>query len=258
MGLIHYTDGYLLNPQHIITVNLIGLGGTGSAVLNELASLNEGLQSFGHPGIHVYAWDADIITEPNIGRQQFSPADIGVNKAVCLVTRLNAYYGYGWEARPCNYPDIENCFANITISCVDTAKARLEIANLFTSYANGKHGLPEPNLRPYYWLDYGNSRHSGQVVLGTVGRYKKKKGFNYLQLPTVVQMFKKELLATKDNAEPSCSKAEAIRKQDLYINKTLVPWGMDLLWKLFVDRQVDRHGYYVNLKTGFVNPIKIK
>ena len=30
---VHYIDNYLINPQHPVTVNLIGAGGTGSQVL---------------------------------------------------------------------------------------------------------------------------------------------------------------------------------------------------------------------------------
>ena len=37
MKRVHYTDSYLLNPQHPVTVNLIGGGGTGSQVLTNLA-----------------------------------------------------------------------------------------------------------------------------------------------------------------------------------------------------------------------------
>ena len=33
MKRVHYTDSYLLVPQHPVTVNLIGGGGTGSQVL---------------------------------------------------------------------------------------------------------------------------------------------------------------------------------------------------------------------------------
>ena len=71
---VHFTDNYLLNPQHKITVNLIGLGGTGSQVLNALTSLNEALNAKGHPGLHVYGYDGDIVSAANIGRQKFSPA----------------------------------------------------------------------------------------------------------------------------------------------------------------------------------------
>lgn len=33
MKRVHYIDNYLINPQHPVTVNLIGAGGTGSQVL---------------------------------------------------------------------------------------------------------------------------------------------------------------------------------------------------------------------------------
>lgn len=32
MKRVHYIDNYLVNPQHPVTVNLIGAGGTGSQV----------------------------------------------------------------------------------------------------------------------------------------------------------------------------------------------------------------------------------
>lgn len=37
MKRVHYIDNYLLNPQHPVTVNLIGAGGTGSQVLTCLS-----------------------------------------------------------------------------------------------------------------------------------------------------------------------------------------------------------------------------
>lgn len=40
MKRVHYTDNYLINPQHPVTVNLIGAGGTGSQVLTCLARLD--------------------------------------------------------------------------------------------------------------------------------------------------------------------------------------------------------------------------
>ena len=32
----------------------------------------------------ITVYDSDIVTEANIGRQLFSPSDIGLNKAQCL------------------------------------------------------------------------------------------------------------------------------------------------------------------------------
>ena len=71
MKRVHYTDSYLLNPQHPVTVNLIGAGGTGSQVLTNLARLDVTLRALGHPGLFVTLYDPDIVTEANIGRQLF-------------------------------------------------------------------------------------------------------------------------------------------------------------------------------------------
>ena len=87
MKRVHYTDSYLMNPQHPVTVNIIGAGGTGSQVLTCMARLDVTLRALGHPGLFVTLYDPDIVTEANIGRQFFGPMDLGLNKAQCLVTR---------------------------------------------------------------------------------------------------------------------------------------------------------------------------
>lgn len=84
MKRVHYTDSYLLVPQHPVTVNLIGGGGTGSQVLTNLARLDVTLRALGHPGLFVTLYDPDIVTEANIGRQLFGYSDLGLNKANCL------------------------------------------------------------------------------------------------------------------------------------------------------------------------------
>ena len=98
MKRVHYTDSYLINPQHPVTVNLIGAGGTGSQVLTCLARLDITLRGLGHPGLFVTLYDPDIVTESNIGRQLFSISDVGLNKAQCLITRINNFFGNDWKA----------------------------------------------------------------------------------------------------------------------------------------------------------------
>ncbi|CAB4126433.1 PRTRC_ThiF, PRTRC system ThiF family protein [uncultured Caudovirales phage] len=251
----HYTPTYLLNPGHKITVNIVGLGGTGSHVLSCLGELNETLIALEHPGLHVYAYDHDTVSATNIGRQRFSQSDIGANKAAVLVTRINRYYGTEWEAIPKAYGEGDNV-ANITISCVDTVVARLEINKNLNIL---KNGIYDPMEQPYYWLDMGNSSKTGQVVLGTVKTAPGMEGVeeHVAILPTVVKMFP-ELRTIKDSDTPSCSMAEAIAKQDLYINSTLARVGMNILWKLFREGVISYHGLYLNLDTMCMNPIKVQ
>src|SRR5688572_19591634 len=120
---IHFTDNYLINPPNPILVNLIGVGGTGSQVLSSLARINISLVQLGHPGVYVRAFDNDIISPANIGRQLFSQSELGLYKSVALINRLNRFFGTNWKAVPMKY-NPENITAvckeygaNITISC---------------------------------------------------------------------------------------------------------------------------------------------
>ena len=122
---IHYTDRYLLNPYHPVTVFVIGAGGTGSQVATGLARISVALQALGHPGLHVTVFDPDTVTEANIGRQLFSGSELGLNKAVALVTRINRFFGFSWEAKGQRYPlkasadREEPALANIIVTCTD-------------------------------------------------------------------------------------------------------------------------------------------
>ena len=69
MNRIHFTDSYLLSPQHPVSVFVIGAGGTGSQVVTNLACMDMALRSLGHAGLHVTVFDPDTVTEANIGRQ---------------------------------------------------------------------------------------------------------------------------------------------------------------------------------------------
>lgn len=53
MKRVHYIHNYLLAPQHPVTVNVIGAGGTGSQVITNLARLDVTLRALNHPGLYV-------------------------------------------------------------------------------------------------------------------------------------------------------------------------------------------------------------
>jgi PRTRC genetic system ThiF family protein len=255
---IHYTENYLLNPPNIITVNLIGAGGTGSMILSGLARLNEALIGLGHKGIKVTVYDPDIVTEANIGRQLFSPADIGLSKAMVLVTRINRYFGYGWDARQCIYEVKKSQYANILITAVDTKEVRLKLHKTFRK----KYYLDPTdwnvNHQPVYWLDLGNTSDKGQVVLSTLCSVKQPKSEHttFEKLKTIIDIFP-NYRKIKDDNTPSCSLAEALSKQDLFINSTIAQYGLDLIWKLFRQGYLTHHGAFINLDNFKTNPIMI-
>jgi PRTRC genetic system ThiF family protein len=132
---IHIVPHYLLQPTNPISVNLIGVGGTGSVLLTALARINHALLALGHAGLMVRAFDSDNVEEANMGRQLFSYGEVGMNKAVALINRVNRFFGTAWKAFDCAYADHGDkpkpeFMANISLSCVDTVSARLVIANL--------------------------------------------------------------------------------------------------------------------------------
>lgn len=251
---VHYTHPYLLNPQHKITVNLIGLGGTGSQVLGCLARLHMALTGIGHPGIHVRAWDPDKVSPANIGRQLFFQPDIGQNKAIVLISRVNRSFGFEWEAFPSEYTKRS---ANIHITCIDTAQGRIEIGEMLSDSQTG-----EPHKRNIYWLDIGNLQKTGQVILGTAPGISvtqpKSDHTTTTSLPNVVKFFPALSKIKEKDQGPSCSLAQALNRQDLFINSTLAQYGVNLIWKLFREGMIRYHGCYVNLDLFTVNPIRIQ
>jgi PRTRC genetic system ThiF family protein len=260
---VHFTDNHLINPTNPIKVNLIGAGGTGSKVLTALIEMNHSLIALGHAGLNVRLWDDDIVTETNLGRQRFAECEIGLYKSVALINRANRWSGTNWKAETIKiekdsldrFP--ENASASIFISCVDSVKARFEIADILQrlnynrAYSN----------RPRYWMDFGNSQHTGQVILSTIGDIKQPNSEKYktvANLPFVTEEFA-ELLKQSETMDdtPSCSLAEALEKQDLYINSALTQMGSSLLWGLFRNGLTQYRGFFLNLKDFKSQPIPV-
>lgn len=260
---VHYTEKYLIAPQHPVTINLIGCGGTGSQILNSLARMHSALVALGHPGLFVYAIDPDKVTEANMGRQLFSASDIDSYKSEVLIARINRFFGTDWEAIQALYEEGTSINpANITISCVDTGMARKSIRNALNA-VSGMTGSRWAHYHvPFYWMDFGNMNDRGQVVIGTLQpiAQPKESEFNCrASLPTIEKYHPDIFKDNKnDDQGPSCSLAEALQKQDLFINTNLANMGLVILWKMFRELKIHYNGLYVNLNTIGVNPIKIK
>ncbi|RQO64793.1 PRTRC system ThiF family protein [Pedobacter sp. KBW01] len=258
---VHIVPGYFMNPTNPVSVNLIGIGGTGSVLLTALARINYALVELGHAGLMVRAFDPDSVEEPNLGRQLFSHHEIGMNKAVALINRVNRFFGTAWKAFDCVYADRidedkSDLMANITISCVDTVRARLGIADLLGRIATKGHHRDSP----MYWMDFGNVRDLGQVLLSTIGKIKQpdsKKFCTVGSLPTIVEEYGNVLEASQEDDLPSCSLAQALGRQDLFINSSLADLGASLLWSMFRTGMLLYRGFFLNLADFKTTAIKI-
>jgi PRTRC genetic system ThiF family protein len=260
---IHIVEKELLQPYNPVTVNLIGAGGTGSQVLTALARMNQALIALNHPGLMVRVFDDDKVERSNLARQLFTTAELGLFKSVALINRINRFFGTNWKAETeryskGTYKQNESAWATITLSCVDTVSARFDIGENLKVLAKN---LGNSRNKPLYWMDFGNSRDTGQVLLSTVSTIKQpasKKFRTVEKLPFVTEEFKELLIQSEsiDNT-PSCSLADALAKQDLFINSTLANLGASLLWQVFRGGMLLNRGFFLNLKDFRTQPIKI-
>ncbi|SRR5581483_11210267 len=249
MSLTHKLPQSLANS--VVGIEVVGAGGNGAQIVGGLARLDAALRATGHDGLHVTLIDPDRVTEANVGRQLFSPSDIGRSKAAVLIHRINLFYGTRWTAICDQYaPHHSTITSHIVIGCVDTKRARRKIFTVCQRFAR-------------YWLDLGNSAREGQVVLGepvgsgSMPRIREKLE-KETRLPTVLELFPE--VADRKSVEddtPSCSLAEALDRQDLFINQTVATFALHLLWTWFRHGEIRHHGYFINLDAGIVRPLPI-
>ena len=236
--------------RRALHILLIGCGGNGSAVLFGLPYLHHALIAWGNPwGIDVTVMDADIISPTNCVRQPFGAADIGQNKATILVNRINMFHGLTWRSEETFFSrESRNVFSSydtaldIVITCVDTRGARREIHEAF----NSKTG-PWRQIR--YWLDLGNNASNGQFVLGQplndINRASRTR------LRTVTELFPSIMDTTQgEGTLPSCSAAEALERQEPFINNVLASSALAMLTRLLRYGTIDHHGVFYNAVTG--------
>ena len=250
---IHRIHPELLERQ--VRVLVVGCGGTGSAVVAGLPYLHQSLVAHGHPGgLHVTVVDGDTISPVNCVRQPFARSEVGLNKAIVLVNRLNLFWGLKWEAVPAYlHPGAfisrsysgDDLRAHIVLGCVDTRAARATIRD-----AVGKWS------RVQYWLDLGNDAESGQFILGEPLNERNRR--SKLRLRSAVELYPEICDPSLDNdAEPSCSAVEALERQSPFINSTLAQHALALLARLFRYGEISYHGGFINLASGATSVLRI-
>jgi PRTRC genetic system ThiF family protein len=140
----------------------------------------------------------------------------------------------------------KNTEVDLVIGCVDTRKARRAIDKW------AQHS------RVLYWLDLGNNASSGQFILGQPKNSANKRR-GKCRLPTVTELFS-EIAApgTNEDDQPSCSAAEALTRQEPFINQNLAYQALGMLTQLLRHGSVLYHGGFCNLVTGQLVPLPIR
>ena len=205
-----------------VTILLVGCGGTGSLMLSGLARMNEALNLLGIGSLFVNVMDDDIFTQTNMGRQTCSASDINTYKAKVCVERINRFYGNDWTYEIKKYVNESRHF-DIIISAVDNISTRLQIFKKTATI-----------------VDIGTDADYGQVIMS-----KEKI------MPNTQELF--DIKSVKENNTPSCSMAESLGKQDLFVNTFASMYACQMLYKLFTDRFVDYNQIYFSM-----NPMNVK
>ena len=216
----------------------------------------------------------------NIPRQNFTQADLGLNKAQVLALRYGMAYGVDVKAIPERFK-LEMVRADynslsIIIGCVDNATARSAIA--LTLQENPPNAAPQ-----VLWLDGGNTRTQGQVLLGSWSQLGQNpalfahiaqldngssslRPIGCVNLPGPSIQHPELLEPLPEESEDhnlSCEELASHNAQSLLINQRVAVEMGEYLVELLLVKNLRRFATYFDLETGssrsrFTNPEILK
>jgi len=213
-----------------VHISVIGCGGTGSHVVNQLVDVHTAITTLGHPGLTVQAYDGDAVAFSNVGRQAFYQQDVGRPKAQVLIERINMYYGLNWRAHN-HLANGVGVSADILISCVDTKASRRLIKGA-------------PKTKKTYIIECGNARASGQVILG------QEKG----DLPNP---YREHPGLTKGKEPKGEGCLDPYYKQDLAVNRVVATYVQQIVWDLLRKHEIGYRGVFFDLTKFTSNGIQV-
>ncbi len=234
----------VFNPNlHIKTVAVVGLGGTGAQIARHVARIIYDMRRSRLHTPQIIFIDPDTVEAKNVGRQLFTEAEIGQNKAVALMRRFNCALGLNIVAIPEAIradAHFERYGSNLVIGAVDNHLARHELARI--------DGV---------WLDCGNHRASGQVILGNTSdrelalRHLDGHEQQYSYLPNAAVLFPAllEPEAQTDEATNTLSCADLVLQGDqhLLVNDWMACAAASYLYALLRRQPVTTFATFVSL-----------
>lgn len=244
---------------------VVGAGGTGSFAIPAIARLILELRQQQNKPVEILIVDPDAVESGNIPRSNFCAAEVGRFKAQTLAERITM--AWGLEARfSCEKFDSEKHLKEsasdyrsltVIVGCVDTYLARQDIHNAIHGF-RGYSSSDAPNL---WWIDGGNGKWSGQVLLGSnTKRIKPKQHFTGTSICRSLpapSLFHPDLLAPEKNALEtardealSCPDRIRLGEQSLNINQRVAVEMADMLSAMFLTRSLKRFATYFDLESG--------
>lgn len=241
----------------------VGAGGTGSFTALAIARLMYELKESGKEA-ELLIVDPDRVESGNIPRSNFCAAEIGSFKAQSLAKRIALAWGL-----ECHY--VNELFEadvhlkqssgdyralTVIVGCVDNYHARREMHRA-VEQLQGYQSNDAPNI---WWIDAGNGKFSGQVLIGsTTKRIKPENHFvgssicrslpaPSLLHPDLLESEKKSKSAELEGL--SCPDRVRLGEQSLNINQRVAVEIAEMLAEMFLTRSLKRFAAYFDLESG--------
>lgn len=210
-------DTGIVRYQREATIVLVGCGGTGGFLAEAICRLLIGREA------SLCLVDPDRVEPHNVARQCFDRSEVGHFKAEVLAERLARRFGrqIGYSVLPYDHELHAQVFAdtgsklNLLLGCVDNSVARRAIASTLESgswdYSSGRGSV--------WWLDCGNGRNSGQILLGNASRAEELRGaflrdVERCRALPAPSLQRPDLLEEPPEPQPSLDCAEAVAQGD--------------------------------------------
>lgn len=245
-----------------LRIVIVGAGGTGSFAAPAIARLAFELKEQGRT-VEFLIVDPDRIESGNIPRSNFCAAEVGRFKAQTLAERITMAWGIevGYS---CEAFDAEKLlkqsagdYRNLTIlvGCVDNHLAREELHRALDEF-RGYRSSEAPSL---WWIDGGNGKSSGQVLIGSITqRLKTKDHFvgssicRSLPAPTVLhpELLEEEVRSKSQTEQLSCPERVRLGEQSLNINQRVAVEIAEMLTAFLLTSSLRRFATYFDLESG--------
>lgn len=241
----------------------VGAGGTGSFAALAIARLMYELKESGKEA-ELLIVDPDRVESGNIPRSNFCAAEVGSFKAQSLATRIPL--AWGLECRYANevfdadvhmkQSSADYRALTVIVGCVDNYQARREIHRA-VEQLQGYQSNDAPNI---WWIDAGNGKFSGQVLIGsTTKRLKPENHFvgssicRSLPAPSLVHpdLLESEKQSRSEGLDRlSCPDRIRLGEQSLNINQRVAVEIAEMLAEMFLTTSLKRFATYFDLETG--------
>ncbi len=255
----------VLPKQHKhLKIIIIGAGGTGSFTAQAIARLVFELKMQGK-SVEMVIVDPDRVESGNIPRSNFCAAEIGRFKAQTLAERIALAWGI--QVSCSNEPfdaqkhlkQTSSSYQQLTIlvGCVDNHHARSAIHRALEE----SEGYRSSDAASTWWVDGGNGKSSGQVIIGSTTRRLDAASYfssstlcNKLPAPSVVHP---ELLEDQEpgveksrRGPTSCPDLISLGEQSLNINQRVAVEINEIVTSLLLTSSLKRFASYFDLESG--------